>query len=172
MLDLSIFKGPRWMRSGSLDVKPFVKPSQRAATLLRDSCHPRSVHVSWPLGRFREYEILSTSAHYATAAKKRFLHKLVCHDPSHPAIRILRNRISSGAQGGRVKESRLGSWLILPFHASLQPLQKIVHSISSHWQYLARTYDRFALLQFAPRISWSKGDRSLMQVLSHDPKLG
>ena len=173
MLDLTVFKGPRWLRSGHLDIKPFFKPSQRAPTLSSRSCHPRSVHVSWPLGRFREYELVSTSPHFSLAAKRQFLQKICRHDPSHPAIPSLRSRYAtSGAKGSTVNKSRDGSWLVLPFHASLQPLLSLVHNISEHWQYLARTYDRFALLQFLPRISWSRGDRSLLQILTHNSIIG
>lgn len=164
-LDVTLFKGPRWRRSSHLDVRPFFKPSQRGAILSSCSSHPYSVHKSWPLCRFLDYEALSSSPHYAIAAKRVFLNKMRRQDPSHPALPVLLAALVPSCHS-RTVSSQLGSWIVLPYHPALVPLQSVVHSIGKHWNHLATTYCRSSLSLYVPRISWSHGNKYLMQLLS------
>ena len=44
MLDVTVVKGAR-----RLHYKPFFKPTAQKCPLHHDSCHPKSVHDSWPV---------------------------------------------------------------------------------------------------------------------------
>ena len=164
-LDIAIFKGPRWRRSSHLDVRPFFKPSQRGSILSSSSSHPYSVHKSWPMCRFSDYEALSSTSHYALVAKRMFLSKLRRQDPSHPALPVLSEDVVPKCHS-RSAKSQSGSWLVLPYHPALSPIQSVVKSIGRHWNFLATVYCRSSLSLYAPRISWSHGNKYLVQLLS------
>lgn len=48
MLDVRFYKGPRFQTTGCLDYSPYIKESARHVPLSGLSCHPPSVHDSWP----------------------------------------------------------------------------------------------------------------------------
>ena len=166
---MSVFKGPRWQRSRCFDVQPYFKPSQRSPILMSTSSHTNSVYVSWPLSRFRDFEMLSSSPHYAMAAKRQFLQKVIRQQPSHPAIPFLQSSLVP-IQSGSTAKSQVGSWLVLPYHLAWLPLVATVRTIAAHWDHLYRAYGRLSLSLVFPRISWARGNKFLMQVLYKEPR--
>ena len=147
-----------------LVVKPYFKPTQRAPILNSSSSHLNYVHKSWPMGRYRDFEQLSSSPHYTIAAKRTFLQKLRWQQPSHPAISSLQSSLVSVPSSGSAKRQS-GSWLVLPFHPAWLPLQATVNAIASHWNHLHRAYGRCALVLSTPGISCTRGNKFLMQAL-------
>ena len=143
----------------------------RGAILSSNSSHPYSVHKSWPSCRFKDFEVLSSSPHYALAAKRVFLNKVRRQDPLHPAIPVLQSSLVPACHSSSSK-GQLGSWMILPYHPALVPLHAVVSAIGRHWDYLSTAYGRLSLPLYRPRISWAHGNKYLMQLLSETPKTG
>ena len=165
VLDLTVFKGARWVKTGHLDTKPFFKPSHRGAVLGSSSSHPRTVHASWPISRFCTFDSLSSSPHYAVAAKKQFMAHLGRQDPCHPSLPTLQSSLCP-VRTGRPARRQPGTWVVLPYHPALLCVQGVVHAIAAHWQYLARVYDRKSLGLLSPQISWCRGNKFLTQLLT------
>ena len=95
MMDLEIFKGPRWMSSNFLDTKIFQKPTKIGAPLGHDSYHHPSIH-RWPIERIKHFRILSTDSKAYREFSKNYMKWLAANSPGHPALdefrRILYNR--------------------------------------------------------------------------------
>ena len=169
VLDMTIFKGPRWRRTGLLDARPFSKPSHRGSILTSSSSHHPAQHKSWPLGRFIAFDALSSESFYARQSKKTFLQKLVFQDPAHPAVPILQSSLVHGNHSTRSKRENC-SWLVLPYHPALRSLTALVRNIADKWRLIATLGDRPSMECIAPRISWAHGSRYLMQIL--EPRKG
>ena len=60
-LDVTLFKGPRWRRTGILDHKVFVKPTSHWQPLSTSSAHHPMTHRAWPFAMLRRYLDLSSS---------------------------------------------------------------------------------------------------------------
>ena len=152
-------------------MKPYFKPSQRGSVLSCTSPHPAAQHKSWPSSKFHTFEVLSSSPHYAIEAEKTFLAKLRRQDPSSMSIPVLSSSLAPNVDG-RADNIQTGSWLVLPYHPAFLPLHAVVASIAKHWHHLAKSYEQLSIGLFAPRLGWARGNRTLMQVLSHEPQQG
>ena len=107
-----------WIENGTIQSRPFIKPTNLGVPLQDTSCHPAHIHKSWPVSMVRRLGDLSTSHSYAEKAKDILIERFVKHLASPNLIDRLRatstrqTRPSSRAQhhsGNRM-------WVTFPFH--------------------------------------------------------
>ena len=79
-----------WVENGTIQSKPFVKPTNLGVPLQDTSCHPAHTHKSWPVSMVRRLGDLSTSHIYAEKAKNILIEWFVKHMASPNLINRLR----------------------------------------------------------------------------------
>ena len=72
VLDITIFRGPRWVRTGCLDYRSFKKPTSIHRPLSPHSCHAPGVHLAWPLAEVLRINKRSHSIAHRKAAVQTF----------------------------------------------------------------------------------------------------
>ena len=156
-LDLTLFKGPGWMRNGRLDYCLHLKETRQWRPLLPSSAHPKSVHHSWPTAQaarirkcFSNLKVgRKTAIDFINSLRSIDVH-IVAHYPKH--------------SGKHVDHKPVLPRLIFPYcveWASAQ-LSKVLNRVS-------RSYS-FLLLNEVPerppvQIAWELGGRHLVHML-------
>ena len=106
-LDLTIWKGPQFRRSGHLDFCIYRKPTSLAQPLRPSSFHPPGVHAGWPRGLLARAEKLSSSRKLAEKEKQFLLRTFRVY-----GITISRPKRSQKTASGPVKR------LVLPYNST------------------------------------------------------
>ena len=174
MLDVRIFKGPKWLSTGILDTSIYTKPTSLAVPLSCYSSHPEYVHYTWPLGRLRKFAELSASGEDFEGARNKLLSLLRKSSPGHPADRVIfestfmraKRQLSSKPVEETDKSEE--SWTVLPFNQAHSQcgLSSSLHNLWSIWR------DRLvqcgvSVYRMQPRISWRLGGRNHINHLRH-----
>ena len=151
MLDVDIGIG-----NGRFHLSIFTKPTALGVPLHWSSHHPWFVHISWPHGRIKHFERVSSSRDAFIRTSVAFLYDLHLQYGQFPGmaslIRYLERR-SSGTAGNLEKPE--GSWLVLPFFDS------------SGYGKVLSDFRKITSLpaDIAPRLSWSLSGKKLSQRL-------
>lgn len=166
MLDLHVFKGSRFERSGILDIKLYLKPSAQGCPLASDSYHPPNLHFAWPTARFSHFDTVSTSRAYALMAKTAFFEKLAVRQPGHsclPFLASLFGKASEHTSKAHHASSNDGgcSWLVLPYFRGYLSLTQRLRAVH-------KTFTKHGFEHLIPRISWALHGSNLLQVTLRD----
>jgi hypothetical protein len=169
-LDLRVFKGSTWSRSGRLDVAMHFKATGLGIPLDDKSCHPPSVH-RWPIARFNTFGSRVTSREFLLAAQRHLISDLARGCPAHACLPSLRASLgyrSVVAVQHVVPDRPRNSWVVIPFHpvwfnAGLGGIGK---SLFGTWSSLIADVllelginDYLTADAFCVGISWSLGGR-------------
>ena len=111
MLDLRLFKGSGWARSGTLDYELHLKESRQWSPLLHSSAHPMSVHMSWPTAQMQRIANRFSDKQAGRIAVLAFQQRYLCSTgiTIHSAASHLRH-------SSRSDHSCFLPRLILPYH--------------------------------------------------------
>ena len=97
------------------------------------------------------------------------IHRIEVHDPSHPSLVLLKALSKSKQFQGQSKpavDTFTGSWLVLPYHPALLPLNRTCAHFRTLWsQDAALAPELRYLVGLCPRICWSKGGQPLISRL-------
>ena len=125
----------------------------------RSGHHP-SIHLNWPLARFRHFGRICSSKEMLKRARLRFVHKILIESPIHPSLGLLIDILCGSQPPFKLKVQRVAhSWLVLPFHPVLRHA-----GLSSAIDFVAKGYPP-EFQQHRPRISWKSGGMSLIRIL-------
>ena len=134
MLDLRLFKGPRFQRVGVLDIEPHIKPTSQWTPLDASSAHHFNVHLRWPIAEANRLSAHSSSKVSQLEFREKLIHKL-----SVAGIDLLayeRLIVQSHARV-TVASRTLGaaSWLILPFRSEwpLNAISSAIARVNLRW---------------------------------------
>ena len=161
MLDLTISKGARWLKSGVLDTAVYIKPTANGIPLSSESFHAPSVH-SWPLERVKHFFKISSAIGGAKAVSRLFLTKLLKHDPYHP----VRHQAESTIRDSRrvacefVKRTRPSTWLPLSF-SPVWARAGFTHTLAAIHEHLTVDQQVNTISFPSVGIAWSLGGKHL-----------
>ena len=165
MLDLKISKGTRFHRCGIVDFGMHFKTTHQAVSLDERSHHAAAHHI-WPLERFYAFCSRCSDSSGLRTAKLHLFEKLVSTQPSHSAVSVLAERLSTRRNYKpvfRVRPTLGGSWLVLPFHCTFQG-----SGLGAKLKALGKMYEGYGIERFAPRISWKLTDRPFFGLVATD----
>ena len=91
MLDMVVFKGPRFAAVNKLDAGAHVKRTHQGSSLSHRSGHCPSVHMAWPLSRMQHFARICSSRVETRKAQDAFESKLMLECPEHPILKVLRS---------------------------------------------------------------------------------
>ena len=158
MLDVRIFKGPGWQRTGLLDFDLHVKDTSVKQPLCATSMHHPQVHRFWPPGQIMRFRNLCSDKASLAVATSEFVASLVAGDCDKRAVHSIINSIVAC----RRHQQRRGevSWLVLPYRYvwGFAQFEKRVASINRTFEHLDAD-----LKPISVRISWRRGNKSLIQ---------
>ena len=161
-LDLRIYKGTRFHKTGYLDHEVFVKPTSVWQPLRRSSFHPASVHDAWPAMMVQRYMRLCTDQHWAKTLIREFVRKMEAYGNPMNHIKIVKpcSQFEPPSPGSEFQRSRQCR-LILPYHPVWRKagILGIITSLYSKW---CSVMSEDVPL---PGIAWSLGNKHLMHDL-------
>ena len=107
-----------WFENGTIQSRPFQKPTNLGVPLQDTSCHPAHIHKSWPVSKVRRLGDDCTSHSYTEKAKETLPEKFVRHLASPDLISRLRETSTSQTKTSRSTGRRSGDrmWVTFPFH--------------------------------------------------------
>ena len=161
MLDLTISKEARWLRSGVLDTAVYIKPTANGVLLSSESYHAPSVH-SWPLERIKHFFKISSAIGEAKIVSRQFLSRLLKHDPSHP-VRVQAESAIRGSDRQAtdfVKRARPSSWLPLSF-SSVWARAGFTQTMNTIHEQLTVAQQESSIMFPSVGIAWSLGGKHL-----------
>merc|ERR1711957_663068 len=85
-LDIRLFKGPKWSRTGRLDFTTFRKKTALGIPLSDSSYHPPSVHSGWPSSLYNKINSRCSDRVLAAEAKLSFINEIAAGCPGHVAL--------------------------------------------------------------------------------------
>ena len=159
MLDVSIFKGPRFVRFGLLDYRLYVKPSSIWKPLNPSSSHAKSVHRSWPLGQVSRLRRRFSCKAEARQAVRDFCERYRTTFGMHVPVRIR----------GRQKPNMVPSYLVLPHHAVWESarLDRVLAQAASMFSVaLDARHDACDM-----RVSWRRSASNLNEMMRSSCKI-
>lgn len=118
MLDINIFKGPRYASSGRLDFRPIWKKTSLGAPLSFSSVHPSNIHLSWPVSELGRLHRHSSSATLSAQARSVFIERLGKYGVPSFYLDLLRSWSQKRSKGPPKSCSRDSHrlWIRCPFH--------------------------------------------------------
>ncbi len=160
MLDLRIFKGNRWRRSGLLDFDPLFKPTSLAVPLAVDSGHPPHVHFSWPFAELNRLARHSSDRNLFLEAKATFLTRFKSHYAPQSLLTALSAYDPFSCRPTQLSK-RAGTsdvlWLVIPYHWAWRKCQLtnvLQQALSSPlWAWIKEEHS----INIEVRISWKLG---------------
>ena len=162
MLDLHIYFGERWQRSGYLDVGMHFKATNQGCILDDNSAHPRAVQL-WPLARIQHFRELCSDAKWFRLAAVTFLEKMARYAPSHISMDTLAILLRSNPIRAARGDKAVGSWLVLPYHRDL-----IRAGIGRRIEGLRRVWAYTRFQDYSPQVSWRLVGMNLHQFMQKD----
>ena len=168
MLDLRLFKGPRFAASGILDVGMHYKDTSQAVPLCCSSWHHRSIHVMWPHSRCLHYMQCTSSIPSYRHAIFKLISKISVTSPNHPSLAGLYSMLQHGTVvrngNGKLSSQQRCSRIIMPFHPGLHRLNRIVRSFHSEFESLSWH-------NHLPVVTWRLGAPSIYRRLLRDSRI-
>ena len=160
MLDITIFKGPRWSSTGLLDHKLFTKPSSQWQPLSIRSGQAPSVHNAWPNTQLQRVRGLCNNPADAFLAEQNF------KDMYLASIGIDIFRAQSSSPSRSLTRSGHPSHLVIPYRREWgsAKIAKTANDICRLWSTRLREHTRIKCDWI--RIAWANPGRCLLhQVL-------
>lgn len=153
MLDLTVFKGMRWRKTGLLDYVCFVKPTSQQIPLSCRSGHAWNVHVSWPFSQLARFERNCSNKSDASNFKEAFRAAL-----SRSGFNLVPD--NQATRSTSRLHSSSGPRLILPFRPDWgnASVCRILRNVWIDWQ-ATFLYEGFPL--HASTVAWKAGFPSL-----------
>ena len=129
MLDILVFK-----EGSRLLFRPYIKPTAVHVPLHESSCHPASVHRSWPLSEIRRLKKRSVRrCDFVLAARKK-VEKFQWHFMSPKVLRqVLAAVENPSLPPPRLAETKRTARLIVDFNPSFVPFSAIVKRCADRW---------------------------------------
>ena len=158
MLDITMYKGPRWRATGYLDYILHAKGTSVWNPLSASSGHPRSVHVSWPQGQFARIRSRFSSSSKCAECIGSFASQM---KEAGCIVDISPSQVSAPA-----RRSEPCSWLVLPYRPCFTRLAREVRQICREHSYL-KNHPLF-LDSDLIRISWALDGPSLVNVFKQN----
>ena len=159
MLDVEVYKGARWRRSGRLDYRIHTKHTSQWRPLASSSCHHPSVHASWPSGQIARIRNLCSSNSERALAVRTFVHAL--------AARFEHSHFERGSHTHSASNvgTRPGSRIKIPFNYVWESanLPQAVYACVKRW---APCLPRCAASICNVGVSWKLGGQHLIQRLA------
>ena len=169
MLDVKIFKGPKWQRTGCLDTSLYTKPTSLNVPLSSSSHHPHNIHKNWPIGRVRKFSDLCATEEDFASAKQKFVSLQRKSSPLHPAIEPV---LDYPWRSDRIHSifrtpCEECSWLFLPFHRLLARVG-LTSTLKKLWDKWRPILERACLIgrPLMPRISWSLSGKPHLSIVA------
>ena len=153
-----------WHEGGVLDISSHTKPTNQKTPLGDDSCHPRQVHMAWPMQRLCHFEGLCTLHSNAAVAQTKFMIDFLSKAAGHCATPFLLDFMCGHRTVPRPRVA--SSWLTLPFHLAYERCNftQLIEKYRELWppQYV----------HLFPRVSWKLVEHNLKRVMQvHTRKL-
>ena len=166
MLDVEISKADGFGKTKLLDLAVYVKPTFQGAPLHHTSMHPRSVHVSWPLGRLHHFKSLCSDRGLFSRASVRFLERFAEFLPDQrifDRLKVLHRELyQSDTSRTFAAQRSVGvecSWIVIPYHPAL-----IASGFRDVFKGVQSDFLASGMPNFMPRLSWSRYCRNLREV--------
>ena len=175
MLDVRIFKGPIWSRSGHLDTSIYTKPTSLSLPLSSSSSHPTHIHNNWPLARIQTFGSLCAGEEDFNSARNLWLSKIKKSSPRHPCVAAVLSTSFISSKRTLRPIARVGNpvefkpaWMVLPFHHRLEHagLPNTLHNIWQRWKHVL-AYSGLNMSCIMPRVSWRLVEPRMIQRLIH-----
>ena len=128
ILDLNLYRGPRFKCSSCLDFEPIMRI--KGPPLSPDSNHPSSLHVAWPSAYIHRLWLRSSSLRVFHTARDQFLNRLACAGWPNLLLqhlaRIHYHRACAPSDLDHKRYARTSLveevWQSFPYHPLLKPL--------------------------------------------------
>ena len=167
-LDVSVFFGGHWRRTGRMDTEPYRKPSSIWTPLSSGSLHHPTLHNEWPKSMIRRYHAHSTSARAAQAFVSRWIHDFQQQQPLHSFFNVPESERDRSSLRLQDVSSRLSSagvsevWLVVPYcpEWGSAGLPKAIRDAE------CVTLSQLRELPFRVRIAWGLGGQHLINRLA------
>ena len=125
--------------------------------------HPRSVHVSWPMGRLHHFKSLCSDRGLFPRASVRFLRRFADYLPDHSTferLKVLHSELYTSEPSLAAKRSAEEcSWVVIPYHPAL-----IASGFTEAFRGVQADFTANGMPHFLPRLSWSRYCRNLREV--------
>jgi len=160
MLDLHVYKGPRWEKTQILDTSIYFKAGSIATPLCHTSYHPASIHVSWPNERRKHFTRLSTRRVDARKTINEFNEWLRSRCPEHPGLHV-----AKPPQIAR-RNAKPRTHIVIPFHKCWESagLNRLLEQISEEYSDLLQSQNISRNL-YSVGVSWSLADNHFFRKL-------
>ena len=168
MLDLNLFKGPRFAKSGILDVSMFSKSTAQGISLSCQSWHQPTVHTSWPYSRVAHYFNCCSSRSTFRSAVLALFTKISSSCPDHPCLADLADSIASGSfRSSGVRQQRICkskvTRIVLPYHPCFRHANSRLRTL--HDDFVASGFG-----DLVPVVSYRNGGIGLDHLILADSK--
>lgn len=162
MMDLRLFKGPRFQRCGCLDTDLYTKPSNIRVVLAATSMHATAIHKTWPWGQVTRFHRLCNNTAGFIEAKSQLVASLVHGGGDIATAESISQCKVPRQPNARRRHDLMYSWLVLPF--------RFIWQRANFSQVLAKCNTLFPS-SFLTRLSWRKGNKTLYQRLSSNSRI-
>jgi hypothetical protein len=159
-LDLEIFKGPRFIESGILDIKSYSKPTETFQYLERDSAHPSSVFSSLIQGETTRHMRNKSSRSTFTDKIDIFCDKLVSRGYSKSEIKDTMNKVDyTGKSKTLLRKERKNAESKLCLTTTYDPKwNKLNATLHKHWdEIIGKNTHLNRIFPKKPIITYRKG---------------
>jgi hypothetical protein len=168
MLDLMVFKGPRFRSCGKLDYRPHIKPTARHVPLSARSCHPEHVHRSWPISEISRMRRLSLHSwsflHFRERMLYRFRKFYMRPDILHRCAEWLPSSVRRRAQDIPASCVRLRA--VVRYHPCLRSLPGKLAKLCADWgEIVGRCFHATAPPRILVQVAFQNAARPLFIVL-------
>lgn len=157
-LDISITKSVPKLTFGV-----HFKATAQNVPLSSWSCHPQSIHESWPLAEFGRFARISSSHTNFLQAKKKFMGRLRFWFANHDILHSLERHDPYLQRAKMTQRTSNVSYLVLPFHMVTTRCRAIGHieAIWNRWSCCDYLKHRLTGI----RISWTNGSINVLQAV-------
>ena len=139
-LDVTFFKGARWLHNRPLDYKVFNKPTSHWEPLSWSSGHHPSTHRAWPRSMLSRFRLLSSSQARAMEEASKFAAKLLSRSGVHIDCASITALPTKNIKQTRVEpvlpvDTQQFPWLVIPYRHQWQAarLAKVLNEIATKW---------------------------------------
>ena len=164
MLDMMVYKGPSFLRTGRLDHHFYQKPTARHVPLSPWSCHSSSVHRSWPISevaRIRQLCLHDTSFKYYRDRKVARFRSFYLDPAVLAKCAKHRPRLTGIAPEVRPDSLRLIR-VVVRYHPGLDRLSSRLNAVCRLWnRLLAGIPKKNPLLGFRVQVAFTRASAPL-----------
>ena len=156
---------------GSVQIKPYTKPTKVGFPLDASSCHAAHIHLSWPRDGLRSILGRSSSQEIALRARQQYIDRFRYHMAHPEIIEMLERTPFEWPPRERVREEKVSPnllWLAAGYHPALiRPLRRELASFNT-CKWMSRVFaEAYNGIVMPPqvRLSWYNSVRNLESEL-------